>query len=151
MIVSTGFVPLIEGERVTLNRIDVPAIRTCHTAGSILEEDLYAEVLERRVNLETENIFPVMVQLAGLGSISDALVGRCSWEMKGRQAYENLWAKNIKDGYIKYQKQARITILEAWEEVIEKEKRAFKDDPFFRKREQELPEYAKSFQSRKSK
>lgn len=151
MIVSTGFVPLIKGERVTLNRMDVPAIRTCHATSSILEVDLYAEILKGRVKPETKNIFPATVQLAGLGSISDALVGRCSWEMRGRQAYENFWTKNAKEGYIKWQKQARIAILTAWEEVIEKEKRAFKEDSFFRKREQELPEYAKSFQSRKSK
>lgn len=71
--------------------------------------------------------------------------------MRRRQAYEDFWTRNAKDGYIKWQKQARIAILAAWEEVIEEEERAFKEDSFFRKREQEILEYAKSFQSRKSK
>jgi hypothetical protein len=128
MIVSSGFMPLTGSRKQLLNGMTLADVRGWHLDREMPTEALHTGLW---VNNQTE-VFPVSVPLCGLGTLSDALVGRDSWKSRGLDAFIKFWDKDLYDDWTEL---AVHEVYEKWWELVELEQKTFGEHSFFQQQE----------------
>jgi hypothetical protein len=127
---SSYLLPLDMETKKLDNGMDLQEVRSWHQDLEVPSKALYKGLWDSSTAID----FPVTVPLTGLGTLSDAMMGRISWKRGGKDAFKEFWRSG--NGVAAYQAWQLNAIEKVWhgfQVMRDLEMKAFGENSFFLK------------------